>query len=108
LILFKGEREQTLERLLKESRTAQSEGTKVGVLALDTDLLDFPEAVQVERLPDDAGLAGVSSALFASMRKLDAKGCEVILARDFGRTGLGEAVWDRLLRAAEGQVINVD
>ncbi|MEM1145251.1 MAG: L-threonylcarbamoyladenylate synthase, partial [Pseudomonadota bacterium] len=108
LTLFKGVRERVLERLLKESRTAQSKGTKVGVLALDTDTLDFPEAVHVERLPDDAELSGVSSALFASMRRLDAEGCDVILARDFGRAGLGEAVWDRLLRAAEGQVINVD
>jgi len=32
----------------------------------------------------------------------------VILTRDFGRQGLGVAVWDRLLRAAEGQVIVVD
>jgi L-threonylcarbamoyladenylate synthase len=42
------------------------------------------------------------------LRKLEARRVDVILARDVSREGLGLAVWDRLLRAAEGRVIQVD
>jgi L-threonylcarbamoyladenylate synthase len=52
-------------------------------------------------------LATISQHLFAGMRALDAAGVDVILTRDFGREGLGAAIWDRLLRAAEGRVISV-
>ena len=49
-------------------------------------------------LPDDA--AGMARALYAALRDLDAVGVDVVIAALPPAAGLGEAVGDRLLRAA--------
>lgn len=50
------------------------------------------------RLPDD--LAGIARALYAALRDLDAAGVDVVIAALPPAVGLGEAVGDRLRRAA--------
>ncbi|MEM6301082.1 MAG: L-threonylcarbamoyladenylate synthase [Pseudomonadota bacterium] len=107
LLLYQGPSDAVLERQAEDCVSAETAGQLAGVLALTSDKLDFPANTLVERLPDDVGLEGVSNALFAAIRTLDTQGCDMILARDYGRSGLGEAIWDRLLRAAEGKVIDV-
>jgi hypothetical protein len=47
-------------------------------------------------------------ALFRCLRALDAQDVHTILVRDVGREGLGAALWDRLLRAAERRVEQVN
>ncbi len=49
-------------------------------------------------LPDDA--AGMARELYAALRDLDASGVDVVIAALPPAAGLGEAVGDRLLRAA--------
>ncbi|MFN0245515.1 MAG: L-threonylcarbamoyladenylate synthase [Kofleriaceae bacterium] len=49
-------------------------------------------------LPDDA--AGMARELYAALRDLDASGVDVVIAALPPAVGLGEAVGDRLLRAA--------
>lgn len=77
------------------------EGKKVGLLIADQDRLFFaelPALIFLLGAADD--LAQVARNLFAGMRRLDEQGAEVILARGFGRQGLGLAIDDRLRRAA--------
>ncbi|MEZ5362272.1 MAG: Sua5 family C-terminal domain-containing protein [Bryobacterales bacterium] len=51
------------------------------------------------------GLAAeAAERLFDELRRLDRLRLDVILARAPEREGLGLAVWDRLFRAAEGEV----
>jgi L-threonylcarbamoyladenylate synthase len=49
----------------------------------------------------------IARNLFASLRDLDAQGVDVILARAFPQVGIGRAIHDRLLRAAEGKITQV-
>ncbi|HEX7836712.1 MAG TPA: Sua5 family C-terminal domain-containing protein, partial [Kofleriaceae bacterium] len=49
-------------------------------------------------LPDDP--AGMARALYAALRELDAAGIDVVIAALPPAAGLGEAVGDRLRRAA--------
>jgi L-threonylcarbamoyladenylate synthase len=48
----------------------------------------------------------VARNLFAALRELDRRGVDTIIVRDFGAAGLGAALSDRLLRAAEGAVVD--
>jgi ABC-type phosphate transport system permease subunit len=55
-------------------------------------------AAQAYRLPDD--VAGIARTLYAALRDLDAAGVAVVIAALPPAVGLGEAVGDRLRRAA--------
>jgi L-threonylcarbamoyladenylate synthase len=71
----------------------------VGVLAARSSFagIDVSEAV-VRTLPED--IDGMARDLYAALRDLDERGVEVIVAALPPAIGLGEAVGDRLLRAA--------
>jgi L-threonylcarbamoyladenylate synthase len=49
----------------------------------------------------------VAHNLFAGLRQLDSYAVDVILARSYAKEGIGLALHDRLLRAAEGRIIKV-
>lgn len=72
---------------------------KVAVLAPSAAFAAWPELRALAcRLPDDP--AGMARALYAALRDLDAAGVDVVIAALPPAAGLGEAVGDRLRRAA--------
>ena len=80
---------------------------RVGIMASDADAREFADLdVAIERLGADADEA--ARRLFAALRSLDQRGVDCILARAPEKSGLGLALWDRLLRAAVGSLVEVD
>jgi L-threonylcarbamoyladenylate synthase len=81
---------------------ARARGARVGILAPAGLVAAWPELSQlVQRvpvLPDD--VAGMARGLYAALRDLDAAGIDVVIAALPPAAGLGEAVADRLRRAA--------
>jgi L-threonylcarbamoyladenylate synthase len=74
-------------------------GRSVAVLAPASAFARWGELpAAARRLPDDA--IGMAHELYAALRELDARGVEVIVAALPPEVGLGEAVGDRLRRAA--------
>lgn len=72
---------------------------RVAVLAPAAAFATWPPSAAVAHpLPDDA--AGMARELYAALRDLDASGVDVVIAALPPAAGLGEAVGDRLLRAA--------
>ena len=57
---------------------------------------------------EGGALEEVASNLFAALRDLDRRGVEYIVSAGFPESGLGRALQDRLMRAAEGRVIRFD
>jgi len=108
VLLFRGAGdEQCLHALRERARSEAQRGARVGALLFDEDADLLADPAIVKHLGAIHDLEAVSQRLFASLRDLDAEGVDVILVRDPGRAGLGTALWDRLLRAAEGAVIDV-
>ncbi len=105
MIVFTGPRAAVLHRMRDVSAEFASQRQTVGVLVADEDDQGFPPETLVIALGE--GLVAISQSLFAGMRQLDELGADVILVRDFGRDGLGTALWDRLSRASEGNIIEV-
>jgi L-threonylcarbamoyladenylate synthase len=71
---------------------------RIGLLAFVSESpLDQFAAVEV--LSPRGDLAEAAANLFAAMRRLDAQGLDVIVARPVPNTSLGRAINDRLLRA---------
>jgi hypothetical protein len=54
---------------------------------------------QVEHLPLPATPDGIARSLYAALREVDRRGCEVVLVTLPPEAGLGLAVGDRLRRA---------
>ena len=81
------------------SGDAPARNKKIAVLAPQRAFTAWPnlDAI-VYPLPDD--LAGIAHGLYAALRDLDAKGVDVVIAALPPAVGLGEAVGDRLRRAA--------
>jgi L-threonylcarbamoyladenylate synthase len=91
-------------RMAAAAQHLLAQGERVGVLALEPDLAAF-DGLAIHRESLGETLDQAAARLFAALRALDAAGCTVILARGYGDAGLGAALWDRLLRAAEGHVV---
>jgi len=105
VLLFDGKRESVLRSMVKEARRHR----RAGVLLFDEDEEAFEGlGVRLSRLGSESNLEEIANNLFSAMRELDQKNVDVILVRGVKREGLGLAVWDRLLRAAEGRVIRDD
>jgi len=108
LWLFTGPRERVLAAMRQYAREAAQVGRRVAALVADEDLAALADApLTLQSVGPAADLALVARNLFAALRNLDMQGVDVILARDFGRRGLGLAVHDRLTRAAAGRVIKL-
>jgi L-threonylcarbamoyladenylate synthase len=108
LRLFTGPFKQMMAQMQAQARRLLADHKRVGLMLSAEDYAYFNGIpAEVALLGSETDLAHLAANLFAAMRALDKQGVEVILVRDYGREGLGLAIWDRLLRAAEGRVIEV-
>lgn len=103
VLLFSGADE---ARVFAAMRAEITRRECVGVIVSDADARQFAGMdVALEGLGADSDQAAVR--LFAALRALDKQGVDFILARAPDKTGLGLALWDRLLRASVGSLIEV-
>jgi L-threonylcarbamoyladenylate synthase len=109
VLLFAGTREKVLEAMQLATERRIAAGQTVGMLIADEDSEAFAEnGAIVTTLGSQADLPIIAHRLFAGMRALEHQGVDVIITRTFDRHGLGLAIADRLIRATEGRVIEVD
>ncbi len=95
-----------LRQMQADARRLTAEGQRVGILAPNEEAALFAElALDVAQLGSTE--SEIAARLFAAMRELDAADVDIILARGYERKGIGAALWERLLRAAEGQIVPV-
>lgn len=109
LVAFDAMGEAVLVAMRREATAALARGERVGVLLADeeADAMEGAMAdvhVAIVRLGRGDDLAEISRRLYGALRELDARGVDVLLAHTFGREGMGLAIWDRLRRAAGGQL----
>ena len=109
LLLFAGPPERALARMRQAALAAIKRGERVGVMLPNEEVGTFADlAVVIIALGPREDISQIGRRIFASMRELDRRGMQRILVRGVERTGIGLAIWDRLLRAAEGRVIEAD
>ena len=103
VILFAGEDD---AQVYAAMRAEIARHNRVGLLACDDDAAQFAD-LDITIEPLGANAEAAAQRLFAALRSLDQQRMDCILARAPERTGLGLAVWDRLLRAAVGKLVEV-
>lgn len=110
VMLYTGSDPETvLARMIDQGTRLIYDGKRVGAILVEEDAGVFHELVRADIavIGSEHDLESVAAGLFSAMRTLDQRGVDVIMVRDPGREGIGAAIWDRLLRAAEGHVIEV-
>jgi L-threonylcarbamoyladenylate synthase len=108
LRLFAGPDDRLRRALAQAAAELLDQKRRVGLLVADEDREALAGlGVPVVSLGPLADLRHIARSLFAGLRELDSQGAHVILARAYPPTGIGLAISDRLLRAAEGRVTNV-
>jgi L-threonylcarbamoyladenylate synthase len=106
LLLFSGPYPQVIEAMRVRAQVLAEHGSRLGILVMDDEATNFADlSILLVRLGPTLEVVGHN--LFQGMRELDAAGVDAILVHDFVPTGMGAAINDRLLRAAEGKVIPV-
>ena len=106
LLLFNGYDAALITVMRSHALEQIGRGKRVGLL-LPADELASVADLPVETVNLGSTESEVSHNLFSAMRSLDQANVDVILVHTFGQSGLGLALWDRLLRAAEGHIIEV-
>jgi L-threonylcarbamoyladenylate synthase len=116
LTLYEGSLEAVVPKVAADLRSAAGAGDRVGILAPEEDLKALaPEIAgraasgRIETVPygSRADLERSGRELYASIRALDATGVSRIFAIGVGSDGLGRAIHDRLVRAADGRIKTV-
>ena len=74
---------------------------RVGLLSF-TQPADHQGLAAIEILSESGDLREAAANLFAALRRLDALGLDLIVARPVPEEGLGRAIMDRLRRASQG------
>lgn len=106
LRLYAGSDEAIRETMIATAHQLVEKGERVGLLIADEDMQNNLPGVVIQ-LGSLTDLEAVAQHLFASLRAMDERGVDVILARSFPVSGIGAAIQDRLLRAAEGKIIQI-
>lgn len=109
LLLFTGQTDRVLARLRDLASALAGMGYRVGVMATEEDSARFADLnLEIAELGSETDLPQIGRSLFAQMRRLDSLRVDVILVRAPAQEGLGLTIWDRLFRAAEGQVFDLN
>ncbi|MBE2184825.1 MAG: threonylcarbamoyl-AMP synthase [Anaerolineae bacterium] len=95
--------EKSLPALIHAAQGRIAKGQRVGIIGLNGEMPAF-SGLNIALFPLGVTLEDAARNLFAGLRALDEQQMDVILAHGYSRKGIGAAIWDRLLRAAEGKV----
>lgn len=106
LTIVEGEQEKVLEYINKRAQEQMSAGKKVGVIATGKTALSYRADV-VKNVGDRDNEAAVAHELFKVLREFDDEGIEISFSEAFDDTGVGQAVMNRLLKAAGHRVISL-
>lgn len=109
LICFLGEGEPLYHALDKALRKYLAQGERVILLLPDEDAqlfrrLYIDDEPRIISLGSRENLSQIAHNLFAALREADNEDADIILTRGYPSAGIGTALNDRLMRAAEGNV----
>ncbi len=107
LYLVKGERDNVVRRINAMAALDKEKGLKTAVIASDETLGEYRADI-VTPAGSRENEETIANRLFAILRQLDSDGADVIYSEEFNTPMLGEAIMNRLIRAAGHREVNAD
>ncbi len=106
LTLFRGQSADVTEAINKMAYQAEEQGKKVGILATEETAKEYPRGV-VRILGSRENELSVAQRLYGVLRELDELKVDVIFSECFSDDGVGEAIMNRMRKAAGQQLVDV-
>lgn len=106
VILVRGDRGKTIEKITSLQQQYQSEGLKVGIICTDETINHYQDGL-IKSIGSRKDLNRIAANLFNILREFDETDVDMILAETVEEIGVGIAVMNRLLKAAGYQLVEV-
>lgn len=104
VILYKGNVENIVIKIMEDYEQLESEGNKVGIMSTSqTD--KYYSNKRTICVGDRTKLLTISSNLFRDLRLFDEMGVDIILAESVSEQGLGKAIMNRLSKASNKTIL---
>ena len=102
--IVEGETTEVIARINALTDEAAAQGKKTGVLCTEESIAQYRADV-VRSLGSRSEMQSIALHLYRALREFDDEGVETIYAESFSRDGFGQAVMNRMLKAAGYTVI---
>ena len=106
MTIVSGEKENVMAYINGQLSLRKKEGKKSGVIVTDESAAGYRADI-VKSLGSRADELSAAKHLYAVLREMDEEGAEVIYSEAFEKKGIGEAVMNRLLKAAGYHTVQV-
>lgn len=105
ITIYEGNLTDVTDQINKKAKKKESEGIKVGVIATDETIHSYHYGI-IKSIGTRKDNRSIARNLFALLREFDDLEIECIYTESFKDAGLGQAIMNRLLKAAGHHVIN--
>lgn len=106
LAIIKGDAEKVISYIQAQSKKALSEGERVGIIATDETYLNY-QATVVQNIGSKDDEETIARRLYAVLRDFDADDITRIYSEDFDTPNMGQAIMNRLIKAAGHTIIQL-
>lgn len=106
LVLVDGSRDAVVNKINELVKEKQAQGYKVGVIATD-ETMDFYEADRIVSIGARDNEDAIARHLYKILREFDDWDVDAIYSESFATPRIGQAIMNRLLKAAGHQVLQV-
>lgn len=106
MVIVDGEREAVVEEINRRAAIKQGQGFRTAVIAAD-ETGDFYHADVVLRIGARSDEEAIARQLYGILRRCDELSVDAIYSESFSTAGIGQAIMNRLLKAAGHHVVRV-
>ena len=106
MILVEGDVSKVVEKINRLARDREQEGCRVGIIATEETLPSYKTGIR-RSIGKRSDPETVAAGLYRILREFDDLDCQYIYSESFFEEGLGDAVMNRMLKAAGYHLIEV-
>lgn len=106
LAIIKGDESKVINYIKTQSKEALANGERVGIIATDETYLNY-QATVVQNIGSKDDEETIARRLYAVLREFDADDITRIYSEDFDTPNMGQAIMNRLIKAAGHTIITL-
>lgn len=106
LVIIKGEEQAVISYIQAQTKKALADGERVGIIATEETYLNY-RATVVQNIGSRDDEQTIARRLYAVLREFDSDGITRIYSEDFDTPNMGQAIMNRLIKAAGHSIVNL-